>query len=426
MIDFKFRPIDYQNINYNNNVEHYVIMAEYGSKHLLLSMPNLYLYEKTRSSTQTSKRYATLITKFYKFVSTLARFKGISPGDYHSHITNNELRHWQIQRQEQRVIQNRLRPSSATIYNDACVVLYFFEWLHDRKIATGVNIYKKTWVANFKNRRLLSYIEKRARSVLDKNSIKALDRQARQKKPKALISKQDIHNLIESYPDSAYKCLFKFALATAMRPMELVKFPYMGNGKNRHILPYSEMDQSVKTFTYEVLGKGSKYRDIIIPAYALNMLNSEYIETEYRSRAKLYEKVFGKKCPPSTLFLTAEGVPVSPKMISEATNYAKKLAVCKDPKFKASNIFYHTRKWWPTLMMIQHHNGEGILQKNAEVLDLALAEVLMNQLGHESFLTTYNHYLVMGRYLVMANKGITHETIHEKTINVLDAIEKYS
>jgi hypothetical protein len=113
-------------------------------------------------------------------------------------------------------------------------------------------------------------------------------------------------------------------------------------------------------------------------------------------------------------------------MIAEATNYAKKLAIVKDPKFKASNIFYHTRKWWPTLMMIQHHNGEGILEKNAEVLDLALMEILMNQLGHEDFLTTYNHYLVLGRQLVLATKGITHETIHEETINVYKAIEDFS
>lgn len=426
MVNFEFRLIDYRSIDFNNNVEHYVIMAEYGTKHLLLSMPNLYLYEKTRSSALSSKRYATLITKFYRFISTLPRFKGISPGDYHSHITNKDLRHWQIHRQEQRVTHKKIRPSSATIFNDACVVLIFFRWLHDRGVATGVKIYLKTWVANFKDRRLLSYIEKRARSVLDKNAIKVLDRQARQKKPKTLISKQDIHTLIESYPDSVYKCLFKFALATAMRPMELVEFPYMGNGKNRHILPYSEMDKNAKTFKYEVLGKGSKHRDIIIPAYALDILDSEYIKTEYPLRAKLYESKFGRKCPLSILFLTNEGIPVRAKMISEATNYAKRLAVVKDSQFNISNIFYHTRKWWPTLMMIQHHNGDGILQKNAEVLDLALAETLMNQLGHEDFLTTYNHYLVIGRYLVLANKGITHETIHEKTINVFEAIEEYT
>ena len=77
-------------------------------------------------------------------------------------------------------------------------------------------------------------------------------------------------------------------------------------------------------------------------------------------------------------------------------------------------------------MMIQHHGGDEILEKNAEVMDLAITEVILSQLGHESLTTTYQHYLVLGRFLVMAKKGITHEHIHEKTINVYDAIAEYA
>lgn len=426
MLNFKLRTLRYHDINYDINVEHYIILANLNKKNYLLSTPNLYLHQKTRSSLQTSKRYATLITKFYRFLSTLPRLKNVHPGDYHAHATNRDIRHWQIYRQEQRVTKHRLRPSSDTIFNDACVILYFFKWLGDNDIPSSIKIQLKTWIANFKDRRLLSYIQKKAKTALNTEAIRVLDRQSRQRKPKTLISKQDIQILLNSYPDSVYKCLFKFALATAMRPMELVKFPYMGNGKNRHILPYSELGENPSAFNYELIGKGNKTREIIIPAYALDMLNTEYIQTEYPKRAKLYEKNYGHNCPLSILFLTNEGIPVTSKMIAEATNYAKKLAIVKDPKFKASNIFYHTRKWWPTLMMIQHHNGEGILEKNAEVLDLALMEILMNQLGHEDFLTTYNHYLVLGRQLVLATKGITHETIHEETINVYKAIEDFS
>lgn len=426
MIDIEFRTLRYHDINYDIEVEHYIILANHGHKRNLLSTPNLYLHQKTRSSLQTSKRYATLISKFYRFLSTLPRFKDIHPGDYHVYATNRDIRHWQVYRQEQRLIRYRLRPSSETIFNDACVVLYFFKWLQENDLPSGVKIRLKTWIANFKDRRLLSYIQKKAKQAINTDAIRVLDRKSRQRKPKTLISKRDIHLLISSYPDPVYKCLFKFALATAMRPMELVNFPYMGNGENRHILPYTEMDKDSSTFRYTLIGKGSKTREIIIPAYALDMLDNEYIQTEYSKRAKLYRKKYGHECPLSILFLTNEGVPVRPKMIAEATNYAKKLAAEKEADFKASNIFYHTRKWWPTLMMIQHHNGDGILEKNAEVLDLALAEVLMNQLGHEDFLTTYNHYLVLGRQLVLASKGITYETIHDETINVYRAIEDFS
>lgn len=423
-MDFQFRPIDYRTVECDKPVEHYVMMVNRKKKNYLLSIPNLYLYEKTRSSIQTSKRYATLLTKFYKFISTLPRFTDINPGDYHAHITNKEVRHWQIYRQTQRVIKKRIRPSSETIFNDACVVSYFFKWLHERNVANQFKIHLKTWIANFKDHRLLSYIEKKARLAMDTSSIRVLDRESTQRKPKSLISAQDVRTLLGSYPDPVYRCLFKLALATAMRPMELVKFPYMGIGKNRHILPYSEMEKTSSIFTYELVGKRNKHREIIIPGYALEMLDTEYIQTEYPKRAALYRQKYGKKCPLSILFLTDTGEPVTVDKIANASNYAKRIAQANDPKFKPSNIFYHTRKWWPTLMLIQHHGREGILEKNAEVLDLAVAEVIMNQLGHEDFLTTYNHYLVLGRQLVLAMKGFTHETIHENTINVYDAIDE--
>ncbi|MBD8591995.1 hypothetical protein IFT75_01030 [Pseudomonas sp. CFBP 8758] len=426
MPDFEFKEISYHSIDLNLEVKHQVIIAGFRKKKLLLSIPNLYLYEKTRSSKETSKRYATLITKFYKFLSKLPRFNSVSPGDYHFHVINADLKKWQVYRQINRVKNGSAHPSSETIYNDACVVLYFFKWLHERHIPINVTIHLKTWIANFKDRRLLSYIETKAKQVLDADSIRVLDKESRQKRAIRLISNNDIHTLLSCYPDMVYKTLFKFALATAMRPMELVKFPYMGNGKNRHILPYSEMSKADKTFKYSLIGKGNKFRKIIIPAYALKMLDSEYIKTEYQARAKLYKERFGKKCPLSILFLTSEGVPVTQTMIAQATNYAKKLAFKKDPDFQMSNKFYHTRKWWPTLMMIQHHNGDGILEKNAEVMDLAITEVIINQLGHENPTTTYQHYLVLGRFLVMARKGITHEHIHEKTINIYDAIAEYS
>ena len=425
MLNFKFHPISYHSTALEIDVTHHIIMVDYKKKHHLLSIPNLYLYEKTRSSSQTSKRYATLITKFYKYLSRKPEFKSINPGDYHIHVTNTDLRQWQVYRQTLRLAKNSIHPSSETIFNDACVVLYFFKWLHLKKISTGVKIQLRTWVANFKDRRLLSYIEKKAKIIASTSSIRVLDKQKQQKKARQLISNRDIQTLLSSYPDKVYKILFGFALATAMRPMELVQFPYMGKGKNRHILPYSEMNEEPKTFKYEVLGKGNKLRKIIIPAYALKMIDDDYTKTEYPIRAKLYKEKYGKNCPLSILFLTSEGEPVSATTIANATNYAKTLAIEKDPEFLPSNMFYHTRKWWPTLMMIQHHDGDGILEKNAEVMDLAITQVIVNQLGHESPTTTYQHYLVLGRLLVMAKKGITHELIHEKTINVHDAIAEY-
>lgn len=427
MLTFEIMPLKYRGLSEINPtaIEHYIIIAQEGSKRTLLSIPNIYLYYKTRSSAQTSKRYATLIAAFYRFLSSIHRFKSIAPGDYHAHVTDKEIRQWQIFRQQSRVHRNSTHPTSETIFSDACVVYYFFKWLFEQNIPTGVKIHLKIWVANFKDRRLLNYIAQKARFALDTDPIRVLDKQARQKKAIHLIKHSEIETLLSVYPDKVYAVLFNFALATAMRPMELVKFPYSGTGKNRHILPYREMDSEAKSFKYEVYGKGNKYRDIIIPSYALELLDNEYIKTDYPTRAKLYRERFGHKCPLSVLFLTSEGVPVTQTMIANATNYAKKLAMVKDPNFSARNIFYHARKWWPTMMMIQHHKGESILSKDAEVMHIALTQVIMNQMGHEDESTTYNHYLVLGRYLVMANRGITHETIHEDALNIHDALKMY-
>lgn len=425
MISFEIKAIKYHSTMLEAGAEHYILLAEKKDKKVLVSIPNLYLYSKSRSSLQTSKRYATLIAQFYRFLSNHERFKSVEPGDYHLHVTNTELRQWQIYRQLIRVNKASTHPTSETIFNDACVVLYFFRWLVDEGIPTSVKISLKTWTANFKDRRLLNYIAKKTKYAIDTDPIRVLDKQARQKKAIHLIKHSEVKTLLAAYPDKIYATLFNFALATAMRPMELVKFPYMGKGKNRHILPYSEMDKESKSFSYEVLGKGNKFRDIIIPAYALQLLYDDYIKTEYPARAKLYLQKYGKTCPLSILFLTAEGVPVTQSMIANATNYAKKLAIASDPSFGIKNIFYHARKWWPTMMMVQHHNGEKILEKNAEVMHIALTQVIMNQMGHEDPITTYNHYLVLARYLIMANKGITHETIHEEALNIHEALETY-
>lgn len=425
MIKFEIKPIKYYSSTLLANVEHYVLIAEKDKKRILVSIPNIYLYSKSRSSMQTSKRYATLIAQFYRFLSNFEKFKLVEPGDYHIHVSNVEIRHWQIFRQQKRISRGTLHPTSETIYSDATTVYYFFKWLSDEGIPTGVKIRLKTWIANFKDRRLLNYLAKKTRLSLDTDPIRVLDKQARQKKAVHLIKHSEVKTLLSVYPDKVYAVLFNFALATAMRPMELVKFPYMGNGKNRHILPYSQMDSGIKSHDYNVFGKGNKFRDIKIPDYALKMLEDEYIKNEYPARARLYRKKFGKKCPLSILFLTAEGVPVIPSMIANATNYAKRLAVAKDPSFATTNIFYHARKWWPTMMMVQHHNGEDILKKDAEVMHVALTQVIINQMGHEDPSTTYQHYLVLARYLVMANRGITHETIHEDALNIHEALEKF-
>lgn len=412
MLKIELKSISYLSTSLDTEVKHYALIADYKQKHVLLSVPNLYLYEHTRSSLQTSRRYARCISMFYRHLATEKAYKHISPGDYHAIVRNKDIWRWQVARQKDRVKKQSVSPTSKTIFEDAKIVYMFFAWVKNSGFTTNVKIELVSWIANFKSNTLLSYIKRAARVRLDSDPIRVLDRAAEQKKPHSLITNQEIKTLLNSYPDKVYSVIFLFGLATAMRPMEISKFPLYGKDKNIHILPYSSMPKDQTKFPYTVLGKGNKIRDIIIPAYALKDLEDSYIKTEYPARKKKYKEKYGKPCPPSILFLTSEGEPVTEKKISDATNYACKLANQSDPTFRTNNNFYQARHWWPTMMMIQHR-GEHLLSPAADVLDAAFAEILKTQLGHNNISTTYKHYLNLARVLVMAREGRVNDIISE-------------
>ncbi|MBV6825706.1 hypothetical protein [Pseudomonas sp. PD9R] len=412
MLNIELKSISYTSASLEIEVKHYVLIADYKNKKILLSVPNLYLYERTRSSLQTSRRYALIISMFYRFLATRKAYKHLAPGDYHAVVQNKDIRHWQIHRQENRVKNNSSSPTSETIFEDAKIALNFFAWVQKSGFTTNIKIELEDWIANFKNSNLLNYIKRKAGVRISSDPIRALDREASQKKPHSLITNQEIKTLLGIYPDKVYSVIFLFGLATAMRPMEISVFPLYGNGKNKHILPYSSMPEDTNKFTYTVLGKGNKLRDIVIPAYALKDLEENYIKTEYTARKKKYKEKFGTPCPPSILFLNSEGDPVTERMISNATYYACKLAHKSDPAFRTNNNFYQARHWWPTMMMIQHR-GAQLLSPAADVLDAAFGQVLTAQLGHEDISTTYKHYLDLARVLIMARDGRVNDIISE-------------
>lgn len=412
MLEINITDLAYHSDELGLDVKHYALIADYKNSHVLLSIPNLYLYQSTRSSISTSKRYATVISKFYRFLSTQPEFKPLEPGDYHVGVTNRDIRRWQVWRQIERVRKNSAKPTSSTIYNDALIIQKFFSWISTAGFTCNVKLHLRTWTANFKSDKLLNYIKKKARISHSGDPIRVLDKESRQHTQQPLISDWEIKLLLQSYPDTVYATLFCFALATAMRPSELVKFPYLGNGNNRHIVPHSQLPADLTQVTYETIGKGNKLRKVTIPKYALADIEKGYTEREYKSRCKKYKALYGKPCPLSILFLTKEGHPVTAKMIADATTYAKKLAHSIDPRFSLDHDFYQSRHWWPTMMMVQHH-GERLLTDSADVLDRALAQVLMNQMGHNDIATTYKYYLNLARWLVMARQGHTFELVGE-------------
>lgn len=405
MIEINRKLIKYHSIDVGVEVSHYVLIAETDDKSLMLSHPNLYLYSKTRTSPHTSVRYAGIISNFYKFLSTQDKMKGMDVSVYHALTDNRDIMRWQVQRQIDRLDKQSPKPSSETIFEDAQLLLVFFNWLNDQWYLTNVNVRLKTWRANFKSNRMLNYLASQAKVTIDASNIRVLDKKSRQAKFDFLISDMEIKALLEAYVDPVYAVLFTFALGTAMRPMDIVRFPYLGNADNQHIMPYSEMTKSGSTTKYTVYdSKGKKDRTIVIHMEELRYLEENYIKPFYYERRSLYKKRFGHACPPDILFLNKWGIPVTPNKIAKRTNAAKANAMAKNPEFRPHIDFYQARHWWPTQYLIATY-GDMLLTQTTDALVLAVAQVIKAQLGHDDIETTYKHYIDMARVIMLSYKG---------------------
>ncbi|WP_436906134.1 tyrosine-type recombinase/integrase [Acinetobacter johnsonii] len=411
MITIQSILIEYKSVDTLNDSQHFVLKAILpGDKEILLSHPNLFLYYETNRAINTSKRYANILAQFYSYLSTDEKFRDIEISKYHVLTDNRDIRKWQIYRQIKRVQKQSNKPTSKTIFEDAKIILNYFKWLHNSGYITNVSIEHKNWIANFKNQRMLNYIQQTAKQVIDAKNIKVLDKERRQSSSKSLITNQEIKALINAYTDPAYSALFKLSLGTGMRPIELVQFPYLGNGENKHIMPYSEMDKDNPTIGFEVIGKGKKLRTVRINIKDLKELDNTYIKPFYNERRKLYREKYGIECPPSILFLNKVGKPITPTMISKRSNDAKLRAMKFYPDFREKITFYEARHWWPTMFALEFFK-EKLLDSSSEVLYAAFAEALKNQMGHEDLETTYKYYIDMARLVYSAHQRTIHELL---------------
>lgn len=425
MLTIEKRIVVYDSPDTGKTCRHHVLIADVADKQVLLSHANLFLSEHGSASIETSSRYSGVISMFYRFISTEPEFVDLPLADYHVLADNAAIQRWQVSRQVERVKLQKEKPSSATIFEDAKILLVFFNWLGEAGYTTNVLVEMKTWVANFKSDRLLKHVQERAMVGIDAKNIEVLDKERRQKQLKSLITDGEIKSLIGAYRDPVYAAMFKLGLGTAMRPMDLCAFPYLGNGKNKHIMPHSNMrTEGSSAVDYLVTeSKGNKSRTIKVNLADLKVLEVGYIRPYYAARAAQYEQRYKKKCPPSILFLNSRGCPVTPDMISARTHAAKARAQVNDPSFRERVTFYDARHWWPTMFLIKFFKDD-LLTAKADALYLAAAEVLRNQMGHDDLGTTYKHYVDMARLVTIAHAGHLHELVTEPTEAVGQFIER--
>ena len=423
MIKINRQAISYLDDETGKSTSHYILIASSDNKTTLLSHPNLYLYSNTRSSLKTSDRYSQIISSFYKFLSTHVRFRGLEVAEYHAHVSNKDIIRWQVSRLEKRLNDQSASPSTKTIIEDARILLQLFSWLEEHGYPSDIKISTLQSTINFNKERLLNYIERKANKTLSNKGIRVLDKESRQKNTVTLISKKEIDALINNYNDPVYSAILNFALGTAMRPMEICKFPLYGTGINQHIAPYTDMNKASGIVDYTLVGKRKKTRKIKINVKDIRDLQNSYTQKLYKERAEKYADLYGHPCPLSILFLNEKGVPVTEKMISQRTNYAKKQSKKAFPDFRDTSVFYSTRKWWPTKFLINFHKGD-ILTKSADFLYAACSQAIMDQMGHDDISTTYKHYIDMARVMVHY-QGWGYQEFSEPVQTVAEFIESY-
>lgn len=236
--------VSYESPELGKTVSHYILIAHTAKRSIVLSHVNIFLHDTARASLRTSSRYSSIISMLYRWLAKQPKYANYDPTQYHALVDNRDLKRWQVDRQVLRVETQSLKPSSETVYEDLKIILNYFHWLNIKGYKSNVEIELKRSTAYFNRSRLLSYIQAKARVTIDAKNVRALDKESRQSQRLTLINQSEIRTYLSSFTDPVYKALFKFALGTAMRPMDLCKYPYVGNGKNFHIMPYSEMNQA--------------------------------------------------------------------------------------------------------------------------------------------------------------------------------------
>ncbi|EGR2733489.1 site-specific integrase [Vibrio parahaemolyticus] len=406
LIERKLITYLYERIDYS----HYILNLKINDKIILMTAVNVFLKERTYKSLKTSERYSNILKRFFDFI--ISNNANITQ-NFWREVTDSDIREWQGYIIKNRDNKNKKRPKDDTVYLDACIVFDFYSWAERNHFPVLINSTSVDWKFNFRDEsKLLSSKGILSGSVPDYANIDIRNTRIKQfrnsssNKSDTIMEFENIKALVNSYSDPVYPVMFLLALATGMREQGVCSFPYIGIGENDHIRTYPEIKNSVpkdpkektpKTFPFTTIEKGNKQRTLQVNMSAWKVICIIYLPLYYR-RKKLFKNKFPNKNVDAVFFLNKAGKPVTPKMVSDATNRAKKKL--NDQHFHWS--FHSTRDWYATMFIIKHLTREQI---NAAHYDAAIEDALRKQLGHSDIRTTYMHYIRVASLLLATRNG---------------------
>ncbi|MEZ8985685.1 hypothetical protein OAI_21455 [Vibrio cyclitrophicus FF160] len=395
---------NYENLDY----EHHIMFVNDNDSIILLSAINLYLKEKCFKSIHSSKRYTSIFFKFFNYIITNINDKNLDPL-FWRRVTEEDIRMWQGSRVTQRDNSKKFKPSDDTIFNDASLIFSFYSWAKIKKFPVLINTTSINWKYNYSdNSKLRSSKNMLCGCSPETGNIdigKRINRNwTKFKRSQVTIMRnEDIKSLMSSYNDIVYPAMFMHALSTGLRADGVCQTPYIGYGENNHIRTYPEILNTIKSidnnrvniFNFRVIEKGSKPRIIKVNLSAWKSVCELYYPYYAERRAK-YKKINPNGNPDHYFFLTKKGIPVTPSMVSSATNYAKG----KLNNFKWS--FRNARDWYATNFIIQSLTSAQI--KNG-FYNIAVDEALQAQLGHNDYKTTYYYYIRVASIILALRSG---------------------
>ncbi|WP_239928707.1 site-specific integrase [Photobacterium sanguinicancri] len=316
---------------------------------------------------------------------------------------------WQGFLVSQRDSSKNVKPSDDTIFNDASLVFSFYSWAKRKEFPVLINTTSVSWKYNYReNSKLRSNKNMLSGSYPETGNIDIGKKSNRNwtkfKRSQIIIMSNDnISSLMSSYSDIVYPAMFMHALSTGLRAVGVCQTPYIGYGENNHIRTYPEIlntlkpvgSNEIKTFDFRVVEKGSKARIVKVNLSAWKSVCELYYPYYAERRAK-YKKKYPNGNPDHHFFLAKNGNPVTPSMISSATNYAKG----KLNKFKWS--FRNSRDWYATNFIIQSLTKEQITNG---YYNIAVDEALQAQLGHNDYKTTYYFYIRVASIILALESG---------------------
>jgi len=374
--------ITYSNPVTGQPVEHHVLYSE-GAKRYLLSQVNIYLHDTARHSKNTSLRYSGALAKFFGFLISESEIKLSDEHDFYLLSDNDSLKSWQVQRIIDRDKAEQNFPSEKTVYDEAVLVSDFYHWLQQNNYPSLVNIVTKKCIANFKDSDLLAHIAKEVGAVKDSKQFQVFKKRQQKNEMSSFLTIEQIKKAIASYSDPVYAALFKFCMATGLRPSGAVQYPYKGFGVNSHISLWENMAEKYtgkSNFTFTVTEKG-KTRKLKININCFLNIYTAY-RPHLNHRRSLYKLKYGTEAPLSAFWFTDKGEIVTATKISNATNYMKK-------KLDFDFDFYDSRHWYATMFILEHLKNTN----NDTSYNAAVEQALIEQIGHSSIVTTYAYYI---------------------------------